>query len=85
MTAPNSKLAPIVSFIQRVWADNETTVSHAIGMTITILAMWEVSVLLKLTLGEDAKLFGCIPFIYLSHFGDLLAIVQFYWNSSRKP
>jgi hypothetical protein len=84
LTRPNKWLSPTVSFIQRVWDHNEPTVQGAIGMTVTILTMWEMHGLLKWTLGVDSKMFGCIPVIYLSHFGDLFAFLRFYWSEIRK-
>jgi len=70
--------------MQRVWVHNEPTVQHAIGMAVTILTMWETHGLLNLTLGVDAKMFGFIPVTYISHFGDLFAVLRFYWSQIRK-
>jgi hypothetical protein len=73
-----------MSFLQRAWENVEVILIHAIGMAVTIVTIWGFQYLLKLTLGEDAKLFGRLPIIYISQFGDLLAMLRFCWKLAKE-
>lgn len=59
-------------------------ITHAIAMGVTILCIWGIDVLLKVTLGENAKLFGSMPIAWVAHVGDCIAILRFFWKMLKE-
>ena len=84
LTQPNTWLAPIISFIRRVWDQNEPRVRHGIGMAVTIILMWGTHGLLRVTVGIDTVMFGHIPLVYITDFGDLFAFARLFWQDMWK-
>lgn len=72
------------TFFEKVKKDNEIVVRHALGMLIVLVCIWAFHLVLTYTLGDDAKLFGAVPVLYVAHVGDALAFFRFFVKLVRE-
>jgi hypothetical protein len=70
----------VKGFLARVRDDIEIPLSHLIGVASTILGMWGVQQLMRLTVGEGAMFYGFLPISYVTQTGDLIAMARCFWK-----
>ena len=73
-----------MSFTEKLREDLEPVLRHAIAMVVTILCIWGFHLVLKHTLGQEARLFGQLPIEYVAHTGDVIAFIRFFWKMIKE-